>query len=40
MPQKKARTLFLAHDDRPDPAADVGVENAQTLDCVRRDEPV
>ena len=40
VPQKKARTLLLAHDDRPDPAADVSVKNAQTLDGIRRAQPV
>src|SRR5271165_696737 len=37
--EEEARTLLLSDDDRPDAAADMGVENAQSLDRLRRAEP-
>src|SRR5271170_419370 len=39
VPKEKARTLPLSDDDRPDAAADMSVENAQSLDRLRRTQP-
>src|SRR5271155_641274 len=39
VPEEKARTLPLSDDDRPDAAADMGVDDAQSLDRLRRTQP-
>src|SRR5260370_7688699 len=39
VPEEEARTLLLSDDDRPDSAADVGIESPQSLDRFRRAEP-
>src|SRR5271170_354254 len=39
MSVEEARTLLLSYDDRPDAAADMGVENAQSLDRLRCTKP-
>src|SRR5277367_4342560 len=37
--EEEARTLLLSDDDRPDAAADMGVNDAQSLDRLRRAQP-
>src|ERR1700731_2618562 len=39
MSVEEGRTLLLSYDDRPDAAADMGVENAQSLDRFRCTKP-
>src|ERR1039458_9680508 len=39
MSVQKAASLPVSDDDRPDPAADMGVDDAQTLDRFRRAKP-